>query len=483
MSNESDLESAGRAFGSKGPGLEPSAGKYSQQLSRSLTFRENVLITLSSVTPASSVFIILPSVIAAVGGASATVFAIAALIGILVAFSYAELSSAFPITGGEYAFVARTLGKSWGFGLFLLSLVSGICIIGVIAFGAGAYLGSVWPVMASSWTGVGVILVSGLIGCLQIRTNAWVTGVFLAIELSALAVLTVLGFAHTHRSVSTLWHATSVTSTGTLTTASLGIIVAMVAVALFSYNGYGTAVYYAEETKQATKTIGKAIMWSLAITVAAELVPLVAVLLGAPSMEKLQSSSSPMNYFLLSRSGTTLNNIVSIAIAVAIINAVLAIVLQIARLLFSAARDGSWPDAINKPLASVSPRFKTPVVATLITGVGAAAIFKFVPFATLLIITASGLLITYFLVAFAALVGRRSGATAHANYKMRLFPAVPILLTLAMVVVAYESSKGDWVPPTVAIGVFVLGVIYFYGYLKSRGDRWTLPAAADEEIE
>jgi len=56
------------------------------------------------------------------------------------------------------------------------------------------------------------------------------------------------------------------------------------ATAIFAYNGYGAAVYFSEETRNAAKGIARAIMWSLAITVAAELIPMTAVILGAPDL-------------------------------------------------------------------------------------------------------------------------------------------------------------------------------------------------------
>src|SRR3954463_11406245 len=105
------------------------AEQYRQELSRSLSLRGNVLITLSAVTPASSVFIIIPAVLVAIGGASFVAFLIAAVVGIFMAFCYAELSSAFPIAGGEYSFVARVLGKATGFALFLMNTLSIILII------------------------------------------------------------------------------------------------------------------------------------------------------------------------------------------------------------------------------------------------------------------------------------------------------------------------------------------------------------------
>ncbi|MBN9620321.1 MAG: APC family permease, partial [Actinobacteria bacterium] len=151
---------------------------YKQELSRSLSLRGNILITLSSVTPASSVFIIIPAVIAAVGGASFVAFLASAFVGIFMAYCYAELSSAFPIAGGEYSFAARVLGKATGFALFLMNAMSLVLIIGVIALGTGEYLSAAFSGANSKWVGVAVIVGSALIAVLNIRTNAWVTGVF-----------------------------------------------------------------------------------------------------------------------------------------------------------------------------------------------------------------------------------------------------------------------------------------------------------------
>lgn len=478
-----DQQAAARAGETAPSPLATAPAKYAQDLSRSLTFRENILITLSAVTPASSVFIIVPAAITGIGGASALAFAIAAVIGVTIALCYAELSSAFPITGGEYAFVARTLGKPAGFALFVLSLVSGVFILGVIASGAGQYLGVVWGSLSGSWVGILIVALTAVVACFRIRTNAWVTGIFLAIELAALTVLAVLGFIHVSQPVSTLWHASTAGHGGVLRSAGAGLVVSYTATALFAYNGYGTAVYYAEETRQATRTIGRAILWSLVITVAAEFIPLVAVLLGTPSLSRLVGSADPMSYFMQVRGGTVLNDVVSIGIAIAIINAVLAIVLQIGRLLYSSARDRSWPDWLNRPFASVHPRLRTPVVATLAVGIAGAMLLWLVSFNVMLIVTDASLLATYLLVALAAITGRVRHRTSRAVYRMPGWPAVPLLLIAVMCVVTYENWIADWVPVVVAAAILAAGFPYYYLYLyPRRGDRWTLPEAADEEL-
>ncbi|MEV0699518.1 APC family permease [Saccharopolyspora sp. NPDC050389] len=460
----------------------PRSATYRQDLSRSLTFRENILITLSAVTPASSVFIIVPSVIQGIAGASAVAFAVAALVGVVVALCYAELSSAFPITGGEYAFVARTVGKPTGFALYLLTIVSGILILVVIAGGTGQYLGAVWSALDGRWVGVVVIVVTGLIAVLGIRTNAWVTGIFLVVELLALALLAVLGFVHVTQPVSVLWTAQAAGMDGTLTSASAGLVVSYTAIAIFAYNGYGTAVYYAEETRQATRTIGRAILWSLAITVVAEFVPLVAVLLGTPSMPALVNADSPMNYFLLARGGTVVNTIVSLGIAIAVINAVIAIMLQLGRSLYSAARDRSWPDAISRPLTWIHPRLRTPVVATLTVAALGTLAYWLLPFQVLLLGSGASLVITYVMVGLAALVGRIRGRTRRAVYRMPGWPLPPLLLLATMVVVVYENLLSDWVPVAITVGILAVGYLYYYAYIHPRrDDRWTLPDPVDED--
>ncbi|MDL9980818.1 APC family permease [Microbacterium sp. ASV49] len=485
MSEELDgelLEAAGAA-GTKAPATVPDTGKYAQQLSRGLTFKENILITLSAVTPASSVFIIVPAVINGIGGASALAFVIAGVIGIFVALCYAELSSAFPITGGEYAFVARTLGKPWGFGLFLMNLVSGVLIIGVIASGASQYLGVLSSALGGGWVGIVVILVTTVIACFGIRTNALVTGIFLLLEIAALVVLTLVGFLHVQQPISTLWTPVTSGPGGILVPAAAGLIVAYTSTALFAFNGYGAAVYYAEETKNARSTIGRAIMWSLAIAVLAELIPLIAVLLGTSDMAKLVASPSPMTEFLTTEAGSTVNTLVSIGIAIAVINAVLAIILQFGRTLFSSARDRSWPDGLNRAFGHIHPKLRTPVVATLVVGVISALCLWLVPFDVLLVATSAGIVILYALVGLAALIGRINHTTDAAEYRMRWWPAAPILMIVATLVILVMTVIADWVPVAVAVGIFAAGLIYYVLYLRGKPDRWTLPEPADEELE
>ncbi len=464
-------------------GPEIPTGKYKADLARSLSIRDNVLLTLSAITPASSLFVIAPAVISGVGGAAVLAYSLAALIGVAVALCYAELSSAFPITGGEYAFVARTMGKPAGFALFVQTLVSGVFVTAVIASGTGTYLAALWPKLDPTTVGIVVILTTTVVACFTIRLNARVTATFLMLELVALAIVTALGLLNVSQPVSSLWTATTAGDDGVLVAASAGLVISYTATALFSYNGYGNAVYFAEETQQARAKIARAILWSLLITVVVELVPLIAVVLGAPTMAGLVTADDPLTYFLQARGGDVVNDVVSLGIAIAIINAVLALTLQNARLLYCSARDRSWPDRINRPLARVHSRTRAPVVATVIVGAAAALLLATVPFDALLITTGATVLIIYSFVALAALFGRINGTTARAAFTMRLWPVIPLVMLGATLLITYQSLLTDWVPVAVAVLTTAVGLPYYYLFINPRrGDRWTLPDPADDEI-
>ncbi|WP_461666171.1 APC family permease [Gordonia sputi] len=466
------------------PRIAPAAGvAYEQQLSRSPTMRENIFITLSSVTPASSVFIIVPAILLAAGGASVLTMAIAAVAAIFVGMCYAELAATYPVTGGEYTWAARLLGRPAGFALFLLTLVSGIFIIAVIALGTGEYLGVAWSGLSGKWIGVGVIVVTTVVATLNIRTNAWVTGLFLVIEIAAVTVLAILGFAHVSRGPGEFVHAQTIVD-GSLSPVGFSALVTLVPVALFAYNGYGAAVYYVEETKNAGKMIGRVIMVCLAVTVAVEIIPLMAVVVGAPSMKDLLSAEAPMNYFLIARGGPTLNVVISVGIAIAIINAVIAIILQIARLVFASARDRSWPKPVDDVLGRVHPRLHTPVAATVLVGLVAAVAAAFLPLDWLVNATGATTVVLYLMVACAALRLRRRGAPTSRGYRMRLWPLAPLVVIAVCLYVCYQLiTPGTWVQLAIAVGTLVAGALYYIAYLyPRRADRWTLPDPIHEDV-
>lgn len=461
--------------------------QYEQELHRGLGILGNIAITISAVTPASSVFIIVPFLILTAGTGAFLAMVFAAIVGVFMAFCWGELAAAFPIAGGDYALVWHAfkgrwaaLGNALSFATFALMLNSIAFIPAVIALGTAEYLSNIVS-LDPRVAGAAVCLIAAAVAILRIRTNAVLTGIFLLIELLALLVLTLLGLVNFHADRIGQLFGGWVTgnATGGLDPIALGVILTVTASAVFAYNGYSNAVNFAEETKGSSRHIATAILWSLVITVAAELIPTTAVLLGAPNLAKITASTQPMVDFLSATSNGTVVTLVSLGIALAIFNATLAIILEFGRILYSASRDRAWPGVINDWLVAVHPTYRSPWVATAIVGIVSAILCLTVDLNTLITLTGAALVADYAFVALAALVGRASGATAASPYRMPFWPLPPILALVALV---YITTQQTLTALAVAGGTILIGLIYWaIVILPQKGRAWNLKEPLRDE--
>jgi len=440
-----------------------------------------LLLTLSSVTPASSVFVIVPGVIQQAGTGALLSMVAAALLSFPIALVYAELASAFPIAGGEYSMMGRTLGPGWGFAMLGLILIGNMLTPAVLALGAYRYINDLYPGMNEMVVAVGIIVSCTIFGILHIRTNAWVTGIFLLLEMIALVVLSALGFFHAERSLTDLtFHPVTVMS-GSLHPTPLALIGLATSVSVFAYFGFSSAIYFTEEMHDAPRLIGRTILWATLISVLTELVPVLAVLMGAHDLKSLIAAESPFSDFVRSRGGVLLDKFISLSLAIAIINAVLATLLQNARFLFSTGRDAAWHAGINDALTRTHSRFYSPWFATLAAG-GSSIVMCFLGMNLLLVLTGTGIVLTYAGVCAATLAGRRNGSTAHAAFRMKFFPALPVLGLIALAYILYAN----WLDPEVgrpslianAIAI-VLSLAYYVFVLRARG-KWILRDPEDD---
>ncbi|HEY3778286.1 MAG TPA: APC family permease [Rhizomicrobium sp.] len=442
-----------------------------------------LLLTLSSVTPASSVFVIVPGVLQQSGTGAFLSMLAAALLSFPIGFVYAELASAFPISGGEYCMLGRTLGPGWGFAMVGLILIGNMLTPAVLALGAGVYIGAVFPGLDATTVAIAIIVATTLLAILHVRTNAWVTGIFLLLEVLALMVLAGLGFSHIARPLSALALHPVVLAGGALHPTPLALIGLSTAVSVFAYYGFSSAVYFTEEMHEAPRLIGRTILWAMVITVLTELVPVAAVLLGATDLKSLLASQSPFSDFVRARGGQLLNAAISLSVALAIINAVLATLLQNARFLFSTGRDNAWHGLVNDVFTRTHVRFRSPWGATLAAGLSS-LLMCFLGLNLLLVLTGTGIVLTYAGVCAASLAGRRNGTTRHAAFRMKFFSVLPVLGLLALAYILYTN----WLDPDVGrpslianLAVIALSLGYYMFVLRRRGG-WVLRDPEEEEL-
>jgi len=429
-----------------------------------------ILLTVSCITPASSLFIIVPELLATQGSGAVIALLLGAVVSIAVGACYAELGTRTPSSGGEYAMVTHTIGRTPGWLTFALTAVLLVIIPPIIALGTADYLSSIAHLDRPT-TGVVVMLVATCTAILDVRANAFVTSCFLALEVLAAGTVAYLGFTHAERPISTLVRPEALTD-GALSPFTLGILVSGLAVAMFVVNGFGTASYLAEEMIEPRRDVARAVFGSLFLGAAVIVVPTAAVVLGAGSLEDLGVLSLPD--FVKAWAGSGVAAAVSAGIALAILNAVIVMVLQNGRVMYASGRDQAWPAPVNAALTRLHPRFDTPVVATLAVALPGAVFSYLFDIESLLGITAVIVAAVYLLLAVGALAARRA---PHAGWKMPLWPLAPVVVIAALTYALLQSAPVDLV---ITGGIVVAALGYDVLYLRPRRDTRFLVDARED---
>ncbi|MFI6334629.1 APC family permease [Streptomyces sp. NPDC050535] len=461
-----------RPVGTAVPDTVPTASGDPRKLKRSIGIVGGTLLTLSCVTPASTLFVVVPDLFSSLGTATALTIAIGSLLCVAVAFCYSELGTLIPSAGGEYAMVSTMAGRLAGWLVFVLSLLVVMIVPPVIAMGTADYLAPIVH-LNPSLAGAGVMLLATLAGLLDLRANAWITGVFLVLEVIAAAVVAVLGFSHSERGLGSLTSMQVAGSGGHTDTVTAMLVVSGLAIALFITQGFSTAVYLSEELEDPRRNVARTVLATLAISTVIILVPVVAITLGAPDLSAL--TGGDISTMVTAWSNSAVGTFVSLCVALAIINAGIVMVIQNSRVLFASARDKAWPEPVNGVLSRLG-RFGSPWVATLLVGVPGAALC-FVDLDTLYGVTGVSVTGMYLLVAVAALLARRGSHARTPAWRMPLWPAVPVLL---IAVLAYVLSRQATQYLLWTGGITAFASLYWAFYLRPRREtRWLVSIPED----
>ena len=439
---------------------------YDQRLTRRLGLVGSIAITLSDITPAGSLLVVGIAVVAVAGTGSVFAYLAGCLVAVTVAMCMAELGSMYPIAGGVYSIVSRVLGTPAAFLTLLSYTVQAIFLPASIALGIGTYLhslSSVFPVNASAV--VAMVLVTGL-AMLRIDTNAITTGIFLALEILVILLIVVAGFAHPAQPLSVFTHPHGMAN-GKLVAFGAGAVVAAIATAMQSVNGYDAAIAFAEETKGSAKTVGKAVLLSCLIAVILEFAAFLAASVGAPDLKSFLGSDTPLTYVVEQRFGHTAGTLVSIGAVIAFVNACLAITLQFARVLWASGRDGIWPGPVSRGLTRLLPSTKAPWVATLVVGVFAVVLCFLSNLVAVVTFVSVLALLLYVFVGVAAVISRLRDRTAKRPFRMPIWPLWPIVTVGGSVVALTQQAHHDLL---IVGGLYVAGLLYYGLYLRRRGE-------------
>ncbi len=449
---------------------------YKQELARAVSVLGTIALVVSDITPTASLLVIGPVVLATAGSGAVWAYLIGCFIAVSVALCMGELGSMFPVAGGLYSIVTRVLGKPVGFLAMLDYIGQAIFLPASVAIGIGVYVQALNPGIPSNIAAGVVMVLVTIVALLRINFNAVLTAFFLLLELIVVSVLALAGFTHIQQPITILTH--PVLADGSAV--GVALIFTAVATAMFSVNGYDSAINFSEETEGSAAHVGQAVVTAALIGIAFELIPFIGVVFGAPDLSKFLGSPTPLTDVARSAFGNTFVNLITYGAILAIFNASLAITLQFSRIVWSSGRDRAWPGPISDALATVHPRLRSPWVATLFVGGMATILCLQSTLVTVVTFTAVLLILLYALIALSALVSRVRQTNLPRPWRMSFWPVPPIIALVGTVVAITQQKPSDLL---IVGAIIVAGLIYYFAYLKPReATHWNMDISAADEL-
>ncbi len=400
---------------------------------------------------------------------------VGAVFALCGALSYSELGINFPSSGGEYVYLTRAYGPTWGFVTGWVSFFAGFSApIALAALAFADYVGYFFPAFkqanAQFTIGSGTLslefggaqlLASSLIAvftvlnCLGVGRTAKVQNVLTGTKLAVIASFILIGFlagtgdwAHF--------------SQPAVRTSALSIPVQfMISLLLImvGYSGWNAATYVAEELRQPERTLPLALATGTALVTALYL-GLNLVFIYSTPLESMKGvvavgSLSASNLF-----GPQVAGVFAALMALSITSTVNAMVTIGPRVYYAMAKNR----AFFSVAANVNPKWHTPVAAIVAQGV-CSMLMTFTPFTQLMLYI--GVCLTFFTVMSVAslfLFRRTRGwqCMAPVSFAFPLIPGAYILAGLGMMIygVIWQPKASLTAAATIAAGAAVYHFVF-----------------------
>jgi len=432
-----------------------------------LRWGQVLAIAVAAISPTTSVFLVYGAGLSTAGTGIVWSFLIGAVIALSLGFSYAELGGLHPGAGGAYRIIRNVLGEPWGLMAVWLFLVLGMVITASILVASATYLNSLVPGIPVNWAAVAMMALVTVFSLERIGTASWVATVMLVIELTVIGVFILMGFWGARHGVGFLLHPQLVSASGHRTTVMFAGLMAAVVPALFAFNGYDWPLYFAEETYEPRKTLPRAVMLAVAISIGVEVLAVMAATVAIPDLSVALKSSAPLSYVAQSVAGSVGATILIIGVIIAMFDTGLSGNLAYARIYYDSAQSGSWPEPVNRFFGRLN-RHNVPQWGFLLLGVGNAILCYFTSLNNLITFTGVILVAIYLLIAIAAIVSRMRQSTADRPFRMPLWPVPPVIAIIGAILALTQQSRADMIQTAVIV---LVAVIYWAAYARRHAAR------------
>ncbi len=277
-------------------------------------------------------------------------FVLAAALCAATGFSYAELASMFPSAGAEFDYT-RQVFPEWVAFLVGWVMVTGLIVAaGTVSLGFGRYFGEFVEV-DERIPAIALIAGLSLVGASGIRHSGRIIVALSAIQVSGLVAVIAFGIP-------------SIGEADLLASHGAQGVVGGAALVFFAFIGFDEVITLAEETRDPTRTVPRALLSALGISAALYAATAVAAVsvLGAGA---LAASDRPLADVVDAAAGGNGATAIAIAALISTTNTTLLALTAASRLMFGMARS----DALPRTFAHVTHRTKVPIHSLLTAAV------------------------------------------------------------------------------------------------------------------
>jgi len=354
-------------------------------------------------------------------------FVIAAVASAFAGLCYAEFAAMFPVAGSAYSCTRLALGEFAGWVIGWNLVLEYLFAAATVAVGWSAYavsfltsIGTSVPEALSTapltvgsggsealWSGAYVNLPAVLAVtamtiacCLGVRVSAIFSSVIVTLKVTVILLVIAFGTGYIHVEN---WRPFVPPNTGHFGEFGISGVLRGAAIVFYAYVGFDAVSTAAQEARNPQRDMPLGILGSLGIC--AVLYVLVAAVVTGMARYTLLDGPAPVAMVLdLHPSLAWLSMLTKLGALAGMTSALLMMIFAQSRVLYAMARDGLLPRVFGQ----VHTQFQTPVVATVVVGLLAAAIAGLVPLQILGQMVSIGTLLAFASVCGCVLLLRRT---------------------------------------------------------------------------
>ena len=418
------------------------------------------------------------------------------LVGVACAFAglcYAEMASAVPVAGSAYTYSYATMGEfiAWIIGWDLVleyaagaatvgvgwsgHLVSLLSQIGIVLPETLTRAPTVWCTAANvqaalagcahpglNLTGaiinapaVFVVALMSTVLVIGIKESATVNNFIVILKVSIVLLIVFVGLGHLNTAN---WKPFIPANTGDWGTFGPSGILRGAGLVFFAYIGFDAVSTAAQEARNPQKDMPIGILGSLAIctflyvvvsAVLTGMVPYTELNVAAPMALAMERIGAP----------TWVRLMVDVGAVLGLGSVILVMLLGQSRVFYSMSRDG----LLGKWAGSVHPKFRTPYLSTIFTGIAVGLATGILPLQLLGQLVNIGTLLAFVLVCIGVLVLRRTRPDLDRPFRTPWVPFVPIMGIVCCAGLMLTLPMDTWLRLIVWL---LIGFCIYFGYGK-----------------